>query len=72
MAAEPVQHTASSHIKEGSTYDPDTQELIIQFSSGRYAYSGVPQSTVAEFSSAPSAGKYLDSFVKGIYPYKKL
>lgn len=71
MAAEAIQHTESSHIK-GATYDPDTQELVVTFNSGSYAYSGVPQSTVAEFSSAPSAGKYLERFVKGVHPYRKL
>lgn len=71
MAAETVQHAASSHIK-GATYDPDTQELVVDFGRASYAYSGVPQSTIAEFATAPSAGKYLDSFVKGIHPYRKL
>lgn len=72
MAAEAVQHVSSSHIT-GATYDPDTQELAVKFKGGStYAYSGVPQSTVAEFSSAPSAGKYLDSMIKGIYPYRKV
>ena len=39
---------------------------------GLYAYSGVPESVYNGLMSAPSRGKYLATYVKGIYPYQKL
>ena len=71
MAAIKLNHAESSHIK-GAAYDADTQELVIDFGRAQYAYSGVPQNVATDFEQAPSAGKFLESDIKGHYEFKKV
>lgn len=72
MPVRELQHVKSSNIASAS-YDEESGELSVKFNSGAtYVYSEVPLSIAIEFESAPSAGKYLDSMIKGIYPYKKV
>lgn len=71
MPAIQLQHAESSHIK-GASYDADTQELVVNFSKASYAYSGVSEETALAFEKAESAGQYLENFIKGSYPYRKL
>ena len=71
MALEAIPFKASSHIKDIG-YDPDTQELIVDFGRASYAYANVPPQVAEGFSNAPSAGVYLDTQIKGVYQYRKL
>ena len=71
MAQQAIPFAESSHLKSAS-YDPDTQELIVGFSSGSYSYAGVPQDVVDGFSAAPGAGSYLHASIKGKYETTKL
>ncbi len=49
-------------------YDPDTEELTITFTNGRsYAHQGVPEQVYQDLLSAPSAGSYYSSRIKGVY-----
>lgn len=70
MAAIPLQHAESSHIT-GASYDVDAQELAVSFKNGTYLYSGVGQDTADAFESADSAGKYFDTYIKKMFPYRK-
>jgi hypothetical protein len=49
-------------------YDPETQTLDIEFTSGQsYTYPGVPQDVYDGLMSADSPGKFFHSNIKGIY-----
>lgn len=53
-------------------YDPKTRELYIQFKSGLYVYSNVPEHVYQELLHAPSHGKYHAAYVKNVYPYRRI
>jgi hypothetical protein len=54
------------------SYDDETQQLTCVFHhGGTYVYSGVPPQVADGFASAPSAGQYLNQFVKPLYQYEK-
>jgi hypothetical protein len=55
-------------------YDEETSVLEIQYISGTvYAYRGVPQHHFeALISGRGSVGKYLNRYVKGVYPYRRI
>ena len=47
--------------------------LYVSFNhGGLYAYAGVPESIYHGLMSAPSHGRYLAAYVKGVYPYKRI
>lgn len=71
MAAIKLQHAESSHIK-GAAYDADTQVLVISFAKADYSYSGVSEDVARDFEQAPSAGQFLETNIKGHYPYQKV
>lgn len=49
------------------------QTLYVRFHhGGLYAYDGVPERVYQELMAAPSHGKYLARYVKGVYPYRKI
>jgi hypothetical protein len=49
-------------------YDAETAVLKVEFRSGKtYSYADVPMDIVNAFVSAPSAGKFLNSTIKGVY-----
>lgn len=53
-----------AHLK----YDPATAVLTIEFRSGKtYSYADVPYDIVNAFISAPSAGRFFNSTIKGVY-----
>lgn len=57
----------SSNLKS-CAYDDESQRLSITFHNGRtYVFSGVPRSAYEGLLSAPSAGKYFNSAIKGHY-----
>lgn len=54
-------------------YDTVNMALIVEFQRGGvYAYSQVPEDVANGFAQAPSAGIYLNTYVKGIYDYEKI
>jgi hypothetical protein len=58
----------SSSNLAGYDYDPDTQLLTIQFTSGRsYDYKNVPQDIVDGLAQADSSGRYFNSNIKNVY-----
>jgi hypothetical protein len=62
----------SSNI-EAVGYIEDREILVVQFKSGAtYQYLGVPYYMYEELLSAESAGKYLNSEVKGCYEFERL
>lgn len=55
------------------TYSDDDMTLTIAFQRGGvYTYSQVPSDVADGFTSAPSAGKYLNEFVKPLYAYERI
>jgi lysyl-tRNA synthetase class 2 len=61
----------SSHIDE-ATYNPDTEELSITFTSGdTYTYSNVPAETYSGLTRAGSAGQYFHRQIKGQFDYEQ-
>jgi hypothetical protein len=53
-------------------YDPDRQELWIEFVSGRrYIYSLVPEEVAATFGSAFSKGVYFNSRIRDNFPCRE-
>ena len=70
--ARAIPFAASSQVA-GITYDDEAQLLTVQFQrGGTYEYSQVPPNVADGFSSAPSAGGYLQQFIKGAYAYEKV
>ncbi|TFJ48522.1 KTSC domain-containing protein [Carnobacterium divergens] len=51
-------------------YDSSAQELTIEFNSGVYTYTGVPQFIYEELMSAPSMGSYHHQKIKK-YPFRR-
>jgi len=61
----------SSNI-EAIGYDPNAQELHVQFLSGiTYVYYNVPENVYEEIMDAPSKGSYFNRIIKGVYEYAK-
>lgn len=51
-------------------YDPSHRILEVEFHGGRvYRYFGVPPRRYEELLSAESAGRFLNTEIKGVYPY---
>lgn len=49
-------------------YDPATAVLSIEFRSGKtYSYADVPYDVFNNFIAAPSAGRFFNSTIKGVY-----
>ena len=58
----------NSSVLSSASYDDETKTLELTFSSGRsYTYSQVPPEVFENLASAPSAGKYFNDFIKGIF-----
>jgi lysyl-tRNA synthetase class 2 len=51
-------------------YDPEAQELDVQFTTGRrYRYHGVPQAAVDDFRAAFSKGRHFNAHIRDAYDY---
>ena len=51
-------------------YDPSQKVLEVEFHGGRvYRYFGVPRRRYQELLEADSAGRFLNTRIKGFYPY---
>ena len=55
-------------------YDARTSTLLVRFHDGDrvYRYSGVPVAVYRAFLAAPSKGRFLAHFIKGLYPYARV
>jgi len=71
MPAEAIPFKQSSHITSVA-YDEETSTLVVSFSKASYSYAGVPAQVANGFSDAQSAGQYLETAIKGKYPFQKL
>lgn len=72
MASRDIAFTSTSGNVTGVTYDPETSELTVSFGDRVYTYANVPESVAMGFESAPSAGQYLNTFVKGLYQHTRV
>jgi hypothetical protein len=62
----------SSMVQE-IAWEDETQEMVITYNNGqRYAYSGLDEGTAVEGSKAPSVGRWVNTEVKGQFPFRKL
>lgn len=51
-------------------YDPASRTLEVEFQGGRvYRYFGVPQARYRDLLRADSAGRFLNTRIKGVYDY---
>ena len=67
----PEMHYVDSSNVEAIGYEPDTQELHVQFiTSGTYVYFDVEDWVFDEFMQADSKGQYLNYNIKGVYAYE--
>lgn len=61
----------SSSNVEGVAYEDG--DVYVKFLNGsEYKYEGVPASIYQELLNAPSVGSYLNSNIKGSYPYTRV
>jgi lysyl-tRNA synthetase class 2 len=55
------------------SYDPETQELTIEFQArGTYRYSEVPLDEAETFAAAGSLGTYFNLYIRDRYPYERI
>jgi hypothetical protein len=70
VVVETVEFPGSSNLMS-ATYDPDVENLEVQFNDGSaYTYFSVPASIYRGLSLAPSAGSYFHRQIKGRYAYE--
>ena len=56
-----------------TSYNPETKVMRVTFNtSGTYAYSNVPEEVWNESLKATSIGKFINSYIKNKYDFKKL
>lgn len=64
----PDTHNFKSSFLAGCSYDEIKKVLTVMFTNGKeYEYAGVPKEVYDGFTSAPSAGTYFSSEIKGKY-----
>lgn len=69
----PVSENVSSSAIARIGYNPADSRLVVTFNSGRsYAYFGVSRQRFVAFEAADSKGNYLNTQIKGRYPYRRL
>lgn len=62
---------SSSNIRSIG-YEPDTKTLEVEFHSGVYQYSGVPESVYRGLMQSPSKGSYFHDHVKDRYSFRRI
>ena len=63
-------HPVTSSSLQSVGYDERTQEMSVEFKSGRvYTYKGVPAHTYRNMLRAPSIGRFHANQVKDVYPF---
>ena len=66
MRRAPIESTSLASVG----YDPSGKVLEVEFQGGRvYRYFGVPRRRYQELLEADSAGRFLNTRIKGFYPY---
>ena len=61
-------HSFRSSDIASASYDKDTQELVVVFTSGReYSFDGFPPDLWESFKKAGSAGTFYNSMIRGVY-----
>ena len=66
-------HTVDSSQVASVGYDHESQTLEVEFTSGAlYQYFGVPADVYDGLLAAESAGRYLNSSIKGVYDYERV
>lgn len=66
MRRAPIESTSLASVG----YDPSQRVLEVEFHGGRvYRYFGVPRRRYQELLEADSAGRFLNTRIKGFYPY---
>lgn len=66
MRRAPIDSTSLASVG----YDPSQRILEVEFHGGRvYRYFGVPPRRYEELLSAESVGRFLNTEIKGVYPY---
>lgn len=62
--------SVESSMIDAVGYDPESQEMLVIFNSGKsYRYTGVPKKVHEELLAAESKGSYMKTFVIDVYPY---
>lgn len=62
----------SSSSVAAATYEPDVQNLTIEFTTGAtYVYYNVPQSVYRSLTMSASAGQFVKRYLVGRYAYEK-
>jgi len=62
-----------SSVVSAMRYDPVSATLRIIYVSGMiYDYKNVPATIYAAMKTASSKGRYLNKYIKGHYPFKKI
>ncbi|HEY0627318.1 MAG TPA: KTSC domain-containing protein [Allosphingosinicella sp.] len=55
------------------SYDPDREELLVDFVTGRrYLYSEVPPHAASDFEKAFSKGRHFNAHIRDHYPFEEL
>ena len=73
MAPRDINFSSESGNITAISWDDETGDLTVTFNhGGTYVYSNVPETTAMGFENSPSAGGWLNSQIKGLYPYRKL
>ena len=75
MAFQPIEFVPDSNIAGPVEYDDETKTLRIVFvrNNRTYEYSEIDAKTVEGFStSGLTAGKYLNAYIKGRFPYAEV
>ena len=68
----PIAFTSTSGHIVAITYSDDDMQLFVQFKGGTYVYRQVPSDVADAITNAPSAGKYLNEFIKGQYEFERI
>lgn len=67
------QTTAHSSNVARVGYDPETQEMVVEFvNGGSYAYAGVDRGTATDLASDSSPGSFFARHVRNKYPTRRL
>jgi len=67
-----LKNVVSSNIAQIG-HEPSENKLIVRFKSGAYyQYDGVSEQVYNNMITAQSVGKYFQTYIKNVYPYKKI
>lgn len=62
-----------SSVIRSHSYDPEREEMVILFTTGRrYVYSGVPPAAYEDFRAAFSKGRYFNAHIRDHYHFEEV